>query len=136
MALAARTERASRGHDDAFLQEAQSVRLVVPAGHAHPQVEARVRGQVLEAHPLEEILEELALLPEDPAPLLDVLVAVPGGYRRVLHEGLGGEADGGPQLLEGGDKFRISCHHRRAVAGHAAALAEGAEGERALAGYL
>ena len=42
----------------------------------------------------------------------------------------------GRSFLRGGDELRVSGHHRRAVAGHAAALGQGAEGERALTGYL
>src|SRR5215211_5812126 len=129
-------EGLARRHDYSLLHQQQRVSLVVPIRYRDPQVEARFGGQIFQAGFLEERGEEIPLLAEDAPPLLDVGVVIPGRGRGVLHEGLGGHADGGTELPQRGDEELIAGHHGRAVACHAAALGERAEGEGPLRGDL
>src|SRR5919112_2445973 len=63
-------------------------------------------------------------------------VVAPRRGRGVLDEGLGGHADGGTELPQRTDELGVTGHHRGAVARHAAALGQGAEGEGPLRGDL
>src|SRR4028119_1640008 len=139
VALAAGTERGAGSHQYSPFEGREGVGFVVAAvtfRYLNPKIEARVRGGPPETHPFEQALEEGALRGEDVVALPYVGVVAPSGGRGVLDEAWAGGADGGPEFLEGGYELGVAGDHRGAVAGYAAALAQGDEGQCTFLGYF